>query len=243
MAYLADQKLAASEERPNQTEAGYPIGYFYGYVVEGIYQSYAEKLSSPTVVGYDYGPGDFKYKDVNGDGKIDASDRTMIGNPTPDFIYGLSFSLNYKGFDFGVDLNGVYGNEVYRFWGSSELPFTKFNYGAFKLNRWTGEGTSNWDPILGDNHVINRLPSSYGIEDGSYIRLRNIQAGYNFDPQMIKKIYAKSLRIFANVQNLKTFKRNSGYTPEFGGSATSFGIDNGNGPVPLVFTAGINVNF
>ena len=241
--YLADQKLQSSEERPNQTEAGYPIGYFYGYVVEGIYQTYAEKLASPPVVGYDYGPGDFKYKDVNKDGKIDASDRTMIGNPTPDFIYGLSFSLNYKGFDFGVDLNGVYGNEVYRFWGSSELPFTKFNYGAFKLNRWNGEGTSNWDPILGDNHVINRLPSSYGIEDGSYIRLRNIQAGYNFDPQMIKKFYAKSLRIFANVQNLKTFKRNSGYTPEFGGSATSFGIDNGNGPVPLVFTAGINVNF
>ncbi len=241
--FLGDQKLAASEERPNQTEAGYPIGYFYGYVVEGLYQTYAEKLASPTVVGYNYGPGDFKYKDVNGDGKIDASDRTLIGNPTPDFIYGLSLSLNYKGFDVGVDMNGVYGNEIYRFWGSSELPFTKFNYPAFKLNRWTGEGTSNWDPILGDNHVINRLPSTYGIEDGSYFRLRNIQAGYNFESQLIKKIYAKSLRIFANVQNLKTFKRNSGYTPEFGGSATSFGIDNGNGPVPMVFTAGINVNF
>ncbi len=241
--YLADQKLASSEERPNQTEGGYPIGYFYGYVVTGLYQSYADKLASPTVVGYDYGPGDFKYKDVNGDGKIDASDRTMIGNPTPDFIYGLSFSLKYKGFDVGVDMNGVYGNEVYRFWGSSELPFTKFNYPAFKLNRWNGEGTSNWDPILGDNHVINRLPSTYGIEDGSYFRFRNIQAGYDFEPQLIKKIHATSLRIFANVQNLKTFKRNSGYSPEFGGSATSFGIDNGNGPVPLIFTAGINVNF
>lgn len=236
-------KINASEERPNQTESGFPIGYFYGYVVEGVYQTYAEKLASPVVVGYQYGPGDLKYKDVNGDGKIDPSDRTMIGNPTPDFAYGGSVALNYKGFDIGVDFGGVYGNEVYRYWGSSELPFTKFNYPAFKMNRWHGEGTSNWDPILGDNHPINRLPSSYGIEDGSYFRLRNVQVGYNISPEFLKKYHISSFRIFANVQNLKTWKKNSGYTPEFGGNATSFGIDNGNGPIPRVFTAGINVNF
>ncbi|MEA3425840.1 MAG: TonB-dependent receptor [Bacteroidota bacterium] len=240
---LGGNRLPASEERPNQTEAGYPIGYFYGYVVEGLYQSYADKLASPKVIGYDYGPGDFKYKDINGDGVIDTKDRTMIGNPTPDFMYGISLQANYKGFDFGVDFNGVYGNEIYRYWGSSELPFTTFNYPAFKLNRWTGEGTSNWDPILGANHTINRLPSTYGIEDGSYFRIRNIQLGYNFKPELLKKVSIKSIRVFANVQNLKTFKRNSGYTPEFGGTATSFGIDNGNGPVPLVFTGGINVTF
>lgn len=240
---LGGNRLPASEERPNQTEAGYPIGYFYGYVVEGLYQSYADKLASPKVIGYDYGPGDFKYKDINGDGVIDTKDRTMIGNPTPDFMYGISLQANYKGFDFGVDFNGVYGNEIYRYWGSSELPFTTFNYPAFKLNRWTGEGTSNWDPILGANHTINRLPSTYGIEDGSYFRIRNIQLGYNFKPELLKKVSIKSIRVFVNVQNLKTFKRNSGYTPEFGGTATSFGIDNGNGPVPLVFTGGINVTF
>lgn len=240
---LGGNRLPASEERPNQTEAGYSIGYFYGYVVEGLYQSYADKLASPKVIGYDYGPGDFKYKDINGDGVIDTKDRTMIGNPTPDFMYGISLQANYKGFDFGIDFNGVYGNEIYRFWGSSELPFTTFNYPAFKMNRWTGEGTSNWDPILGANHTINRLPSTYGIEDGSYFRIRNIQLGYNFKPELLKKVNIKSIRLFANVQNLKTFKRNSGYTPEFGGTATSFGIDNGNGPVPLVFTGGINVTF
>ncbi|MFY7653135.1 MAG: SusC/RagA family TonB-linked outer membrane protein, partial [Chitinophagaceae bacterium] len=236
-------KFNASEERPNQTEPGFPIGYFYGYVVEGLYQSYAEKLSSPKVVGYEYGPGDFKYKDVNGDGVIDTKDRTMIGNPTPDFTYGASVSLRYKGFDFSVDFGGVYGNEIYRFWGSSELPFTKFNYPAFKMNRWTGPGTSNWDPILGDNHPINRLPSTYGIEDGSYFRIRNLQFGYNFSTKMLSKVAIKSVRIFANAQNLKTFKRNSGYTPEFGGSPLSFGIDNGNGPLPVVFTGGLNVTF
>lgn len=240
---LGGNRLAASEERPNQTEAGYPIGYFYGYVVDGLYQSYADKLNSPKVIGYDYGPGDFKYKDINGDGVIDTKDRTMIGNPTPKFMYGISLSTNYKGFDFGVDFNGVYGNDIYRYWGSSELPFTTFNYPAFKMNRWTGPGTSNWDPILGANHTINRLPSTYGIEDGSYIRIRNIQLGYNFNTEKLKKAYIKSLRVFVNAQNLKTFKNNSGYTPEFGGTATSFGIDNGNGPLPAVFTGGINVTF
>lgn len=239
---LGGDRIAASEERPNQTEAGYPIGYFYGYVVEGIYQSYADKLKSPPVIGYSYGPGDLKYKDVDGNGVIDAKDRTMIGNPTPDFSYGITFNTAYKGFELNIDMNGVYGNEVYRFWGSSELPFTTFNYPAFKMNRWTGEGTSNWDPALGANRAINRLPSTYGIEDGSYFRFRNIQLAYSFGAGKLPNA-VKSLRIFANVQNLKTFKRNSGYTPEFGGTATSFGIDNGNGLVPMVITGGINVNF
>ncbi len=241
--YLGGDKIPASEERPNQTEAGYPIGYFYGYVVEGLYQSYADKLNSPKVSGYEYGPGDFKYKDINGDGVINTQDRTKIGNPTPDFIYGFNATLNYKGFDFGADFNGSYGNEVYRYWGSSELPFTTFNYPSFKLNRWHGEGTSNWDPILGANHTINRLPSTYGIEDGSYFRIRNLQIGYNFPSANLAKAHIKNLRLYANAQNLITWKHNSGYTAEFGGTATSFGIDNGNGPLPMVITGGLNVTF
>jgi TonB-linked SusC/RagA family outer membrane protein len=236
-------EITGGEERPNRTTAGYPIGYFYGYVVEGLYQSYAEKLGSPTVIGYEYGPGDLKYKDVNGDGQIDAKDRTMIGNPTPDFAYGGTIDLKYKGFNFTVDVGGVYGNEIYRYWGSSELPFARFNYPEFKKNRWTGEGTSNWDPALGSNRVINRLPSTYGIEDGSYFRIRNLQLGYNFSRELASKIKAKNLRVFLNAQNLVTFKSNEGYTPEYGGSAISFGIDNGNGAIPAVYTAGLNVTF
>lgn len=239
---LGGDRLAAGEERPNQTEAGFPIGYFYGYVVEGVYQSYAEKLASPKVIGYNYGPGDLKYKDINGDGVIDTKDRTMIGNPTPDFIYGAALNARYRNLELSADFNGVYGNEVYRFWGSSELPFTTFNYPAFKVNRWNGPGTSNWDPILGANHTINRLPSTYGIEDGSYFRIRNVQLAYNFKPAVFNGAI-RNFRVFVNAQNPKTFKRNSGYTPEFGGTATSFGIDNGNGIVPAVYTAGLNVTF
>jgi TonB-linked SusC/RagA family outer membrane protein len=238
----SDGRIFGGEERPNVVEEGFPIGYFYGYVVDGIYQSYADKLGSPTVVGYEYEPGDLKYRDVNGDGKIDPTDRTIIGNPTPDMMYGFSFSLKYKGFDAGIDFQGVYGNEIYRYWGSSELPFTRFNYPEFRLGRWNGAGTSNFEPAV-SNRPINRLPSTYGIEDGSFIRIRNLQIGYNFNAGMLKKVNIKSLRLFSNIQNLKTWKRNSGYTPEFSGSSTQFGIDNGNGPLPVIYTAGVNVTF
>lgn len=235
-------KLTSGEERPSVTEQHFPIGYFFGYVVGGVYQSYADKLGSPAVVGYDYQPGDLKYKDLNGDGKIDANDRTLIGNPTPNFMYGISTNFKYKNFDIGIDIQGVYGNEIYRYWGSSELPFTRFNYPAFRLQRWTGEGTSNFEPSV-SSRPINRLPSTYGIEDGSFIRIRNMQVGYNFSTALLHRLNIKSFRVFANVQNLKTWKRNSGYTPEFGGSPTQFGIDNGDGPIPVIFTTGINVNF
>lgn len=235
--------LPASESSPNQTEVGYPIGYFYGYEVEGLYQSYADKLKSPKVVGYDYGPGDLKYKDINNDGVINTEDRTMIGNPTPDFTYGFSLGANYKGFDVSIDFNGSYGAEVYRVWGSSELPYSRYNYPEFKLERWHGEGTSNWVPRLGDKYAINRLPSTFGIEDGSYLRIRNIQLGYNFSNTLLSQIHVRSLRIFANIQNFKTFKNNLGYTPEFGGDPTYFGVDWGNGPIPIIYTGGINVTF
>lgn len=227
----------------NRTVIGQPIGSFYGYIVEGIYQSYADKLASPINTEFSYGPGDLKYKDINGDGKINTQDRTFIGNPTPDFAYGGSIVVNYKGFDLGVDVGGVYGNEVYRNWGGTESPFQRVNYPSFKNNRWRGPGTSNWDPILGQDHRINYESSTYGIEDGSYFRIRNIQAGYNFGQNIASKIKAKSIRLFGNIQNLKTFKNNSGYTPEFGGSATSFGVDNAGGAIPVVTTFGLNVTF
>ena len=231
------------EQYPSMVRPGYPVGYFYGYKVTGVFQSYADKLAYPVMaLGANYGPGDLKYADTNGDGVITPDDRTMIGNPTPDFTYGGNVTLKYKNFDLGVDVQGSYGNEVYRYWGSSELPYTKYNYAAFKMDRWHGAGTSNWDPILGDSHTTNRMPSNYGIEDGSYLRVRNLQLGYNVDASMLKS-YIKSVRLFVNVQNLKTFKKNSGYSPDFGGSPTTFGVDAGNDPIPMIVSGGINVNF
>lgn len=227
----------------NRTEVGMPIGFFYGYISEGIYQSYADKLGSPVNTEFSYGPGDLKYKDVNGDGKINTADRTMIGNPTPDFTYGGAINVKYKNLDFSVDLGGVYGNEVFRNWGGTESPYQRVNYAAFKVNRWHGAGTSNWDPILAQDHRINYEASTYNIEDGSYFRLRNVQLGYNFSSSLISKVHIKNFRAFVNVQNMKTWKQNSGYTAEFGGDAISFGVDNAGGAIPLVTTFGINVTF
>lgn len=228
----------------SRTTPGYAIGSFYGYVVEGLFQTYNDVLSSPSQAALgSYGPGDFKFKDVNGDGKITSDDRTVIGNPTPKFSYGGNINLNYKGFSLGIDFNGVYGNQVFRTWGSLESPFQRVNYSAEKLSRWHGEGTSNWTPILSQGHRINYNGSTYNIEDGSYFRLRNIQLGYSFGKTMIAKARMKDLRVFANVQNAKTWKNNLGYTAEYGGDATSFGYDYGGGAIPVITTFGLNVTF
>ena len=228
----------------SRTQPGLPIGAFYGYIVDGIYQSNTEIQKSPDASSLgSYRPGDFKFHDVNGDGKITSDDRTMIGNPTPDFTYGGSISLTYKGLSLGVDVVGVYGNEIFRTWGSLESPFQRVNYSAEKLERWHGPGTSNWVPILGQGDRFNYNGSSYNIEDGSYFRIRNVQLGYSFNKAMISKAKIKDLRIFVNVQNLKTFKHNLGYTTEYGGDATSFGYDYGNGAIPVVTTAGLNITF
>lgn len=227
-----------------RTLPGYPIGSFYGYVVEGIYQSKLDVLSSPYAGSLgSYRPGDFKFKDVNGDGVIDANDRTVIGNPSPDFMYGGSVNLKYKRLNLGIDFGGVYGNEIFRTWGSLESPFQRVNYAALKMDRWHGEGTSNWEPIISQKDRFNYNGSTYNIEDGSYFRIRNLLLGYDFAPQILTRAKIRSLRLFANVQNLKTWKHNNGYSPEFGGSATQFGFDYAGGALPRVTTFGLNVTF
>lgn len=228
----------------SRTMPGQPIGSFYGYVVEGIYQSYADILKSPvaSAVG-SYGPGDFKFKDVNGDGVITPDDRTIIGNPTPKFTYGSYINVNYKGLSLAIDMGGVYGNQVFRTWGSLESPFQRVNYSADKIDRWHGAGTSNWVPIISQAHRFNYNGSTYNIEDGSYFRLRNVQLSYSFSNKLISRYHIKNLRVFVNAQNLKTWKNNYGYTAEFGGDATAFGYDNAGGAIPMVTTMGLNITF
>ncbi|MET0392710.1 MAG: SusC/RagA family TonB-linked outer membrane protein, partial [Chitinophagaceae bacterium] len=235
--------ISSSEQTPNQAQTGYPIGYFYGFQVVGVYQSYTDILKSPvsTVNGGGARPGDLKYADLDGNDIINDKDRTLIGNPTPDFTYGLSAALKYKAFDLTIDFAGSYGNEIYRVWGTSEQKNSVYNYPANYTEGWTAPGTSNWVPIVNQNHLINRAPSTYGIEDGSYFRIRNLNLSYNL-ARFPRAAYIKSLRLSAGVQNLKTWKRNSGYSPEFAGDpntpATSFGMDFGgaSNALPRVIT-------
>lgn len=257
--FLKNEVLELSEELPAgvlirgfqnngsaeaRTLPGHPIGSFFGYVVEGIYQSQVDMLKSPPASALgSYRPGDFKFKDVDGNGIIDANDRTVIGNPTPDFIYGASVNLNYKGFSLGLDVNGVYGNEIFRTWGSLESPFQRVNYAAFQAEAWNGAGTSNWVPLVSQADRFNYNGSTYNIEDGSYFRIRNLQLGYNFNRNFLNRLHMSTLRVYVNVQNLKTWKNNQGYTPEFGGGATAFGFDDAGGAIPRVTTLGLNVTF
>lgn len=220
---------------------GYPVGHFYGYKVVGVYQNSEDvKTYYPNNVGTP-APGDLKFADVNGDGIIDQEDRTVIGNPTPDLTYGFNVNLNYKNFDLGVDMMGVYGNEIFRTW--DDPTYAQLNYLTDRMDRWNGEGTSNWEPILDPSRSINLVNSDYFIEDGSFFRIRNVQLGYTFSQNLLEKIYLKSLRLYANVQNLKTWSKNTGYTPEIGGSAISFGIDGGTYPMPMIYTFGLNLTF
>lgn len=233
-----DYAIISGSSRVSQ---GYPLGYFYGYEVEGVYQNKHDIQVSPKNTVNTVAPGDLKFRDTDENGEINEKDRTMIGNPTPDFTYGFTINAGYKGFDIGIDMMGVYGNEIYRNWVTDE--FSQNNYLIDRMNRWHGEGTSNWEPILDPSRSVNRQHSNYFIEDGSFFRIRNIELGYTFNPNLLKKIYLKSLRLYANVQNLKTWSKCSGYTPEIGGSATSFGVDSGTYPMPTIYTFGLNLTF
>lgn len=257
--FLQNKVLSLSDELPtgvlirgftnngaaeSRTQAGYPIASFYGYVQEGVFQSYADILKSPSQASLgEIVPGVIKFKDLNGDGVIDANDRTFIGNPSPDFMYGTSITITYKGIGLSVDGAGVYGNEVFRTWNSLESPFQRVNYAAFQLDRWHGAGTSNYQPLVSAKYRANFNGSTYNMEDGSYFRIRNVQLYYNFPTNMLSSIHVKGLRVYANVQNLKTWKNNLGYTAEFGGDATAFGYDFAGGAIPCTYTFGLNVTF
>ena len=233
--------IIAGDKSQSYTMAGFPIGFFYGYKVEGVYQNNEDIASSPVNTLATVTPGDLKFSDVNNDGQITTADRTLIGNPTPDVTWGLSLSLGYKQWELGMELMGQHGNQIFRTWDN--YNWTQFNYMAQRMGRWHGEGTSNSQPLLDTRHSINTLNSDYFIEDGSFFRLRNISLAYTFDRNTLSKTKIQALKLYANVQNIKTWKHNTGYTPELGGSAIAFGVDNGSYPLPAVYTFGMNLTF
>ena len=233
--------IIAGDKSQSYTEAGYPIGFFYGYKMEGIYQNQAEIDNSPKNTLATVTPGDIKFVDVDGNGEITPADRTKIGDPTPDVTYGIALGVSYKNWDISVDMMGQGGNQIFRTWDN--YNFAQFNYLDQRMDRWHGEGTSNSQPLLNTKHTINNLNSDYYIEDGSFFRIRNVQLAYSFDKTLLAKIRLQALKFYVNAQNLKTWKHNTGYTPELGGSAIAFGVDGGSYPVPAIYTFGINLTF
>lgn len=224
----------------NRTTSGESIGYFYGYKQIGVYQSTADMDKMATLSNSL--PGDIAYADLDGDGKITDADRTNLGSPFPDYNYGLNVSVAYKGFDMTVEGQGVAGNYVYTQRRTSN--FAVLNYESNRLNAYTTPGTSNIEPILDNTRANNFLMSSYYLEPGDYFRLRTVQLGYTFNKAFLSKAGIKSLRVFASGQNLKTWSKTTGYTPEAPiSNITGAGADNGIYPIPSVYTFGLNVTF
>lgn len=230
-----------------RAEVGMPIGYFYGYKTAGVFQNQAEidAYKGALLNGDNTNPGDVIYVDNNNDGVIDANDRTMIGNPHPDFTLGLSFNIEWKGIDLSVSGFGAFGQQIfkcYRDFSSSPLN----NYTTDILKRWTGEGSSNKYPRLASssNSNWNKISSLY-IENGDYFKIQNVTLGYDI-AKAFKKFPLKTCRVYVTGQNLFTFTSYSGMDPEIGyggGSGWAQGIDLGYYPSARTILFGVNLKF
>jgi TonB-linked SusC/RagA family outer membrane protein len=221
-------------------EEGYSPGYFFGYKTDGIFQTQAEVNSHATQNGA--APGDIRFVDVNSDGIINDSDRTEIGDPFADFTIGWNLAVDYKNFDFSVFTYASVGNDIYRAY-ERNLNYT--NRFASTLDRWTGAGTSNSEPrvsFIDSNN--NRRASDRYIEDGSYLRIKNIQLGYTFPESFANQIGFDEIRAYTQVKNLLTLTEYSGYDPEISnGGVLNTGIDIGTYPQPRTWSMGLNIKF
>ncbi len=224
----------------NRTITGQSIGHFWGYVQTGVYQVVADFDKIPSFPNSL--PGDIAYQDVNGNGVIDPADRINLGSPFPTYNFGGNITLGYKGFDLIIDGQGVAGNKIYT--QRRTATFAVLNYETNRLNAWTAPGTSNVEPILDNTRGNNFLLSSYYLEPGDYFRIRTLQLGYTFSPRMLTGTPVRSLRFFISGQNIATFTKATGYTPEVAiGNPIAGGADNGTYPVPAVYSFGVNVTF
>jgi len=227
---------------PSRMEVGFPIGYFYGYQTDGIFQTQAEVDAHPSQValGANAQPGDIRFKDINGDGVINSDDRTNIGKPLPDFVMGLNFNLNYKNFDFIAFVYASLGNEIVRNYERTQPNVNRLSY---VLDRWTGPGTSNDVPRVTTAATANNVFSDFYVEDGSYVRLQRLSLGYTIPENLVQKIKFKKVRFYVAVNNLITLTKYTGFDPAFtGGAPVGAGIDQGYYPSARTYWFGINVN-
>lgn len=236
----------------SRMQAGQPIGYFYGYKTDGLFQNQAEVDAHPSqlALGANASPGDIRFVDVNGDGVIDSKDKTNIGDPIPDATMGFNIQMSYKSLDFALYSFASIGNDMVR---NYERVLSDANRLDYVLDRWTGPGTSNSVPRVTTGATANNVLSDYFVEDASYFRIQNIQLGYTIDPKVTQKAGITKLRLYTGVNNLYTFTKYKGFDPgaSFGPtnkdgvsqSPIGAGIDYGFYPVPRTYLLGLNINF
>ena len=232
------------------TEEGKSIGYFYGYQVEGIFQSQGEidrynalaaQISGDPDRKYqsNVGPGDLIYRDLDGNGYIDDRDRTDIGSPIPKFIGGLGISLGWKGIDFSMDFQGNFGNKIFNA-KQLERYSGLDNWDRTFLGRWREDYPNTNVPRMtfeGNNYLV----SGYYVENGSYVKLQNLELGYTFPLYFTRKLHLTKLRVFFSGNNLFYITKYHGFTPEISGSSLEAGIDRTVYPVTSDYRLGLSI--
>ena len=241
--YLPGQRWGPQGLEITRIQEGLPIGYFFGFMTDGVFQNSAD------VAGYvnneggmlqpDAVAGDFRFVDVNNDGAIDADDRTFIGNPTPDWTFGATLNARWGGFDAVVFLQGVVGNQIFNATRRYDLPTANLNGSA--LDRWTGEGSSDLYPRLTalDKNFNFARSSNFYVEDGSFARIKTAQLGYTLPEALAAKVGLKRTRIYYSGTNLLTLTNYQGFDPEIG---NGFGVDRGIYPQARMHSIGFSTS-
>jgi TonB-linked SusC/RagA family outer membrane protein len=243
--YFTYGTVIAQSYEISRKAVGQPVNAFYGFQRMGLFQTQADVNSyvnkEGTMIQPNAKPGDVKWADLNGDGKIDDKDRTFLGDPTPHYIFGFTASATYKNFDFKIFAQGVAGNKIYQ--ALRRLDITTANYSTKALARWTGPGTSNDFPRLSDSDPNGNFtnPSSFYLQNGSFLRLKTIQLGYNFPKTLLGKSGVQNARLYVSVNNVYTFTKYNGFDPEIGGGL--FGQDHGVYPQARSYMVGFNLTF
>ncbi|MBL1220453.1 SusC/RagA family TonB-linked outer membrane protein [Chryseobacterium sp. L7] len=221
-------------------QEGQAVGSYYGYQVAGVFQNQAEVDASPTQ--NQARPGAFKFADLDGNGIIDTRDKTFLGSPIPKGTYGFGVNMNIYDFDFAIDFQGVFGNKIYNY--NREQRFGNENWDLdFYNNRWHGAGTSDsYSMVTNDQAII--LPSSFYVESGSYIRIRNIQIGYNLPKAFTSAMSITKLRLYLSAQNPWTSFKYKGFSPEIMNTdRVQMGVDNNIYPISAIYTFGMSLTF
>lgn len=229
------------------TQEGHPIGEFYVWETDGIFQSFDEvndyTYTDGSLIMPDAVPGDFRYIDQNEDGILDDADRIAAGSYTPKVLYAFNMGVQYASFDFNIEMSGVAGNKIYN--AKRIGRYGNENYDAdFAENRWHGEGTSTTYPSADVAGGKNAFPNDFFIESGAYFRIRNIQVGYTLPKRITDRISTESIRVYLSAQNPFTTFSYNGFSPEIpGGDPSTAGMDYGVYPLSRTTSIGLTLKF
>jgi TonB-linked SusC/RagA family outer membrane protein len=241
--YIEGGSFGVGQLPPSRMIVGQPIGVFYGYKTDGIFQTQSEISQHPSQLklGAEAKPGDFRFVDLNGDNIIDNKDRTYLGSPIPDFIMGFNIGLSFENFDFSTYAYASIGNDIVRNYERANTHVNRLNNSVL---RWRGEGTSDTHPRLTTRSTSNRVFSDYFVEDGSFLRIQNIQIGYNLLSSYIENQGIEKLRFYLSANNILTFTNYTGYDPTTNnGQPIGNGIDYGTYPSAKTYLLGMNIKF